>query len=52
VVIVTGHDAVDYGWIADRAPLLVDSCNATGSVPGALRRPNVVRVGAPLSPTL
>ena len=44
VVIVTGHDAVDYGRIADRAPLVVDSCNATAS----LRRSNIVRVGAPL----
>ena len=44
VVVVTGHDAVDYGRIAARAPLVVDSCNATAS----LRRSNIVRVGAPL----
>ena len=29
VVIVTDHRKIDYGWVAERAALLVDTRNAT-----------------------
>ena len=32
VVIVTGHHALDYDWVARRAALIVDTCNATAGV--------------------
>jgi len=47
VVIVTGHRSIDYGWIVSRARLVVDCCNATGSL--SHRAAHVIRLGAPLS---
>jgi UDP-N-acetyl-D-glucosamine dehydrogenase len=45
VVIVTGHQTLDYGWVARHALLVVDSCNATGD---ARERPaHLLRLGAP-----
>jgi UDP-N-acetyl-D-glucosamine dehydrogenase len=45
VVVVTGHHGLDYEWIVQLAPLIVDSCNATAKVQ---RRPShVLRLGAP-----
>ncbi len=46
VVIVTGHRSVDYARVANRARLVVDSCNATGRV--SLGRDKIVRLGAPI----
>jgi UDP-N-acetyl-D-glucosamine dehydrogenase len=34
VVIVTDHNAVDYRWVVERAPLVVDTRNATKNVNG------------------
>jgi UDP-N-acetyl-D-glucosamine dehydrogenase len=45
VVIVSGHQSVDYVRVLDRARLVVDTVNATRGVVGTAR---VVRVGAPL----
>ncbi len=45
VLIVTGHRAVDYARVVERARLVVDCCNATGALP---RDEKVVRLGAPL----
>jgi UDP-N-acetyl-D-glucosamine dehydrogenase len=48
VVIVTGHRTVDYGRVVEQARLVVDCCNATGSLD---RTKNVVRLGAPRPPS-
>ena len=48
VVIVTGHRTVDYARVADKAKLVVDSCNATGPV--IQGRDKIVRLGAPSTP--
>jgi len=45
VVIVTGHRSLDYGRVVEKAPLVVDCCNATGSL--GHRPASVVRLGAP-----
>ena len=45
VLIVTGHRALDYDWVAHNAPLVVDSCNATAHV--SERPSHVFRLGAP-----
>ncbi len=42
-VIVTGHRAVDYGFVVRTAPSVVDCCNATVAVDGDKR--HVVRLG-------
>lgn len=42
-VIVTGHRAVDYGFVVRMAPAVVDCCNATASVDGDKR--HVIRLG-------
>ncbi len=47
VVIVTGHRAIDYERVADKANLVIDSCNATGPV--AQERDTIVRLGAPVN---
>ncbi|MGD2145548.1 MAG: nucleotide sugar dehydrogenase [Anaerolineae bacterium] len=44
VVIVTGHRSLDYGRVVDRAPLVVDTCNATADVRQG--RDRIVRLGA------
>jgi UDP-N-acetyl-D-glucosamine dehydrogenase len=44
VVIVTGHRALDYGRVVDRAARVVDTCNATAGVEAG--REKVVRLGA------
>jgi UDP-N-acetyl-D-glucosamine dehydrogenase len=44
VIVVTGHRAVDYGYVVKMAASVVDCCNATAGVDGAKR--NVVRLGA------
>jgi UDP-N-acetyl-D-glucosamine dehydrogenase len=43
-VIVTGHRAVDYQRVVERAACVVDTCNATADVDCA--RDNVLRLGA------
>jgi UDP-N-acetyl-D-glucosamine dehydrogenase len=45
VLIVAGHQAVDYSRVLRRASLVVDTVNATRGLVGPAR---VVRVGAPL----
>jgi len=45
VVIVTGHQDVDYGRVVDQAPRVVDTCNALVDVDECLG--NIVRLGAP-----
>jgi UDP-N-acetyl-D-glucosamine dehydrogenase len=45
VVIVAGHNATDYVRVLDRAPVVVDTVNATRGLDGTAR---VVRVGAPM----
>jgi UDP-N-acetyl-D-glucosamine dehydrogenase len=47
VVIVTGHRNIDYVHVADKAKLIVDSCNATAQA--AQGRDKIVRLGAPLT---
>jgi len=47
VVIVTGHRSVDYEQVVEQARLVVDCCNATGSL--AHQLPHIVRLGAPFS---
>jgi UDP-N-acetyl-D-glucosamine dehydrogenase len=44
VVIVVGHQAMDYGPVVRHARLVVDAVNVTSGVPGA---DQVVRLGAP-----
>ncbi len=45
VVIVTGHRVVDYGYVLQHAPLVVDSCNVTRGLTGQAQ---VIRLGTPL----
>jgi UDP-N-acetyl-D-glucosamine dehydrogenase len=45
VMIVAGHRAVDYAWVVQHAPLVVDTRNVTRGLAGSAQ---VVRVGAPL----
>jgi UDP-N-acetyl-D-glucosamine dehydrogenase len=45
VVIVTGHSSVDYSWVAEQAPLVVDAINATRDYRGD--RTKICRLGAP-----
>jgi UDP-N-acetyl-D-glucosamine dehydrogenase len=47
VVIVAGHQNVDYAQILQHATVVVDTVNATAGLRGPAR---VVRVGAPLTP--
>lgn len=46
VLVVTGHRSVNYQLVADAAPLIVDTTNATAAVQ---RRSNLVRLGAPVA---
>jgi UDP-N-acetyl-D-glucosamine dehydrogenase len=53
VVIVTGHRSLDYDRVAERADLVVDTCNATAVLsdrqdPSGAGRRKIVRLGAPL----
>jgi UDP-N-acetyl-D-glucosamine dehydrogenase len=45
VVVVAGHQAIDYGRVLRRASVVVDAVNSTHGLTGSAR---VVRVGAPL----
>ena len=45
VIIIAGHEAVDYVQVVQQATLIVDTVNATSGLRGPAR---VVRVGAPL----
>ncbi|MFC2029473.1 nucleotide sugar dehydrogenase [Chloroflexota bacterium] len=45
VVIVAGHQQVDYAQVVKHSPLVIDTANATQGLLGSAR---VVRVGAPL----
>jgi UDP-N-acetyl-D-glucosamine dehydrogenase len=47
VVIVTGHQKVDYQWIVQQSRLVIDTVNATRSV--AEQQEKVLRLGAPYS---
>ena len=44
VVIVSGHTYLDYGWVVEQSPLVVDACNATKGVTEG--REKIWRVGA------
>lgn len=35
VVIVTNHSTVDYAWVVEHSPLVIDTRNATGHIEGA-----------------
>ncbi|HVB22708.1 MAG TPA: nucleotide sugar dehydrogenase [Ktedonobacteraceae bacterium] len=48
VVIVTNHSTVDYAWVVEHSPLVIDTRNATGHIEGAehvwrLTRPTSVQ---------
>jgi UDP-N-acetyl-D-glucosamine dehydrogenase len=43
VLILTDHDAVDYGALAEHAVLVVDTRNAMAQVPAARRKARVVK---------
>ncbi|MBU3684146.1 MAG: nucleotide sugar dehydrogenase [Phycisphaerales bacterium] len=43
VLILTDHDAVDYGMLSEHATLVVDTRNAMASVPPSKRRARVVK---------
>jgi UDP-N-acetyl-D-glucosamine dehydrogenase len=43
ILILTDHDAVDYGMLAEHATLVVDTRNAMERVPAARRRSRVVK---------
>ena len=45
VVVIAGHEAVDYAAVVRHARLIVDTVNATAGVAG---RAQIVRIGAPL----
>ncbi len=45
VVIVTGHRAVDYRQVVDKAALVIDSCNMTRGLPA---HAHIIRLGAPI----
>jgi UDP-N-acetyl-D-glucosamine dehydrogenase len=45
VVIVSGHKVLDYAWVVQHAPLVIDAPNAAGAVREG--REKVWRVGAP-----
>ncbi len=47
-VIVTGHSAVDYTAVLERAALVIDAVNVTAGLPQA--RARVIRLGAPTAP--
>jgi UDP-N-acetyl-D-glucosamine dehydrogenase len=43
-VIVTGHNCIDYGWVVDHSPLVVDTVNATRNIAGQSHK--IIRLGA------
>jgi UDP-N-acetyl-D-glucosamine dehydrogenase len=43
ILILTDHDAVDYGMLGEHATLVVDTRNAMASVPLSRRRARVVK---------
>jgi UDP-N-acetyl-D-glucosamine dehydrogenase len=45
-VIVTGHKNIDYKWIVNETPLVVDTINATRNI--VENRHKIIRLGAPL----
>jgi UDP-N-acetyl-D-glucosamine dehydrogenase len=45
VVVVTAHRNLDYDWVVQHAPLVIDSRNATANV--TARQSRIVRLGAP-----
>jgi len=45
VVIITGHSAIDYRWVAEHSRLLVDTVNVTRDF--ASQNGRVIRLGAP-----
>ncbi len=45
VVVVIGHTGIDYHWVAEQAPLVVDAINATHDFGGD--RGKIIRLGAP-----
>ena len=45
-VIITGHKDIDYKWIVNETPLVVDTINATRNV--IENRHKIMRLGAPL----
>jgi len=45
VVIATGHKVIDYDWVVQHAPLVIDPVNATG---GGANPEKIVRLGAPV----
>jgi UDP-N-acetyl-D-glucosamine dehydrogenase len=45
VVIVIGHNDIDYDWVVQHAPLVVDAVNATRGC--ANNRTRIRRLGAP-----
>jgi len=47
IVIVTGHQKVDYQWVVQQSRLVIDTVNVTRSVAG--QQEKVLRLGAPLS---
>jgi len=48
VVVVTNHRCLDYGWVVERADLVVDTRNVTASISDPALRKKIVRLGAPL----
>jgi len=45
VVIATGHKVIDYNWVVQHAPLVIDPVNVTG---GSANPEKIVRLGAPV----
>jgi len=43
-VIVTGHNCIDYGWVVDHSPLVVDTVNATRNIAGQSHK--IIKLGA------
>ncbi|MCB0197844.1 MAG: nucleotide sugar dehydrogenase [Anaerolineae bacterium] len=46
VVIVTGHKNIDYQWVVENSPIVIDTVNCTREVASDLQ-PKVVRLGTP-----
>lgn len=44
VVVVTGHSKLDYRWIAQHSPILLDTVNVTGGFCRSMS--NIIRIGA------
>lgn len=48
VVIITGHHAIDYGWVVEQSPLVIDTVNATRDVSSVFTE-KVIRLGSPVN---